>query len=125
MSPSKAEPGGDQGVQALNLVDKVVGLEALRQARLLEIKNELISRGARVDRTVKDVTAIFAQTGSKVLSRSLKNGGVILACRLVGFAGLVARSSSPIAGWARRCPTGPRGQGWAEYSIPMSFLLMV
>ncbi|MGB7571672.1 MAG: Glu-tRNA(Gln) amidotransferase subunit GatE [Methanothrix sp.] len=84
-----------KGVQALNLVDKVVGLEALRQARLLEIKDELISRGECVDRTVKDVTAIFAQTGSKVLSRSLKNGGVILACRLAGFAGLVGRELQP------------------------------
>ena len=84
-----------KGVQALNLVDKVVGLEALRQARLLEIKDELISRGACVDRTVKDVTAIFAQTGSIVLSRSLKNGGVILACRLTGFAGLVGRELQP------------------------------
>lgn len=84
-----------KGVQALNLVDKVVGLEALRQARLLEIKDELIRRGACVDRAVRDVTAIFAQTGSKVLSRSLKNGGVILACRLAGFAGLVGREIQP------------------------------
>ena len=33
-----------KGVQALNLVDKVVEFEALRQVRLLEIKEELTRR---------------------------------------------------------------------------------
>ena len=84
-----------KGVQALNLVDKVVGLEALRQARLLEIKEELASRLAHVDDAIKDVTNIFANTASKVLARSIKNGGVVLACRLVGFAGLVGRELQP------------------------------
>ncbi len=84
-----------KGVQALNLVDKVVEFEALRQVRLLEIKEELACRSAHVDDTVKDVTDLFAQTGSTVLSRSLKSGGVVLACRLPGFAGLVGREIQP------------------------------
>jgi len=84
-----------KGVQALNLVDKVVELEALRQVRLLEIKEELIRREAYVDSATKDVTDLFVRTGSKVLSRSLKNEGVILACRLAGFAGLVGREIQP------------------------------
>jgi glutamyl-tRNA(Gln) amidotransferase subunit E len=84
-----------KGVQALNLVDKVVEFEALRQARLLEIKEELARRKAAVDGSVWDVTSIFAATGSKVLARSLKAGGVVLACRLPGFAGLVGREIQP------------------------------
>jgi glutamyl-tRNA(Gln) amidotransferase subunit E len=84
-----------KGVQALNLVDKVVEFEALRQARLLEIRDELKKRMAYVDDTIKDVTEIFARTGSKVLARSLKAGGVVLACRLAGFAGLVGREIQP------------------------------
>jgi glutamyl-tRNA(Gln) amidotransferase subunit E len=84
-----------KGVQALNLVDKVVEFEALRQVRLLEIRDELASRLAYVDDAVKDVTEIFANTGSKVLARSLKSGGVVLACRLAGFAGLVGREIQP------------------------------
>jgi len=59
-----------KGVQALNLVDKVVEFEALRQVRLLEIKEELNHRLAHVDDKIKDVTEIFAKTGSKVLARS-------------------------------------------------------
>lgn len=84
-----------KGVQALNLVDKVVEFEALRQVRLIEIKEELASRLAYVDDAVKDVTEIFAKTGSKVLARSIKNCGVVLACRLPGFAGLVGREIQP------------------------------
>jgi len=84
-----------KGVQALNLVDKVVEFEALRQVRLLEIKEELTLCRASVDATVKDVTDIFAATGSKVLARSLKSGGSVLACRLPGFAGLVGREIQP------------------------------
>ncbi len=84
-----------KGVQALNLVDKIVEFEALRQFRLLEIKKELVSGLAHVDDTVEDVTEIFANTGSKVLARSLKSGGVVLACRLAGFAGLVGREIQP------------------------------
>jgi glutamyl-tRNA(Gln) amidotransferase subunit E len=84
-----------KGVQALNLVDKVVEFEALRQVRLLEIKEELNRRLAYVDNKIKDVTEVFAKTGSKVLARSLKSGGVVLACRLAGFAGLVGREIQP------------------------------
>ena len=84
-----------KGVQALNLVDKVVEFEALRQVRLLEIRDELARRRASVDAAVWDVSGIFAATGSKVLARSLKSGGVVLACRLAGFAGLVGREIQP------------------------------
>ncbi len=84
-----------KGVQALNLVDKVVEFEALRQLRLLEIKDELNKRDASVDGAVIDVTDIFAGTASGVLSRSIKSGGAVLACRLPGFAGLLGREVQP------------------------------
>ncbi len=84
-----------KGVQALNLVDKVVEFEALRQVRLLEIKEELKHHLAYVDDKIKDMTGIFAKTGSKVLARSIKSDGVVLACRLAGFAGLVGREIQP------------------------------
>ena len=84
-----------KGVQALNLVDKVVEFEALRQVRLLEIRDQLALCRASVDDAVRDVTDIFAATGSKVLARSLKSGGVVLACLLAGFAGLVGREIQP------------------------------
>jgi len=84
-----------KGVQALNLVDKIVELEALRQVKLLQIREELNRRQATVDGSIFDVTAIFSGTDSKVLARSIKNGGVVLACRLAGFAGLLGRQIQP------------------------------
>ena len=84
-----------KGVQELNLIDRIVELEALRQFRLLEIKDELQRRGASAGETTRDVTSLFASTGSKVISRSLKDGGVVLACLLKGFDGLVGREIQP------------------------------
>ncbi len=84
-----------KGVQDLNLIDKIVGLEALRQVALLGIKEELLHRGAGADGQVVDITSIFTATGSKVLVKSMKNGGVVLACSLRGFAGLVGREVQP------------------------------
>ena len=109
-----------KGVQALNLVDKVVEFEALRQVRLLEIKAELGQRKAAVDDTLWDVTTLYADTGSKVIAKSLQMGGVVLACRLQGFAGLVGREIQPGRDWARRCLTEPNGPEWAGSFIPMS-----
>jgi glutamyl-tRNA(Gln) amidotransferase subunit E len=50
---------------------------------------------AGVDPDLREVTSLFSSTGSKVLAKSLKSGGVILACRLLGFDGLVGREVQP------------------------------
>ncbi len=84
-----------KGVQDLNLIDKIVELEVMRQVLLLEIKEALQSKNADADPRVWDVTAFFASSGSKVLSRSLKSGGVVMACRLPGFDGFVGREVQP------------------------------
>ena len=84
-----------KGVQDLNLIDKIVELEALRQVRLLEIKDELQRRKASEDCQITDVTQLFSSTGSKVIKSSLKNGGVILACVLKRFNGLVGKEVQP------------------------------
>jgi glutamyl-tRNA(Gln) amidotransferase subunit E len=84
-----------KGVQDLNLIDKIVELEVLRQVRLLEIKEDLLRRKASIGADLGDVTSLFASTGSKVIAKSIKSGGVVLACRLVGFDGLVGREVQP------------------------------
>lgn len=84
-----------KGVQDLNLIDRIVELEVLRQVRLLEIQNELLHREACADCERVDVTALFASSSSKVIGRSLKDGGVVMACRLMGFNGLVGREIQP------------------------------
>jgi glutamyl-tRNA(Gln) amidotransferase subunit E len=84
-----------KGVQELNLIDKIVEKEVERQVHLLEIKDELIRRGAGADARLLDVTEAFAETGSKVIKGSLKSEGVVLACLLRGFAGLAGREIQP------------------------------
>jgi glutamyl-tRNA(Gln) amidotransferase subunit E len=84
-----------KGVQDLNLIDKIVELEVLRQVRLLEIKEELLRRKASADCKIMDISALFSQSSSKVIQRSLKSGGVVMACLLEGFDGLVGRELQP------------------------------
>ncbi|MEM0493707.1 MAG: Glu-tRNA(Gln) amidotransferase subunit GatE [Thermofilum sp.] len=87
-----------KGVQYLDLIPKVVLYEALRQKNLLEIRNELRQRG--VDESMLafnpvEVTEIFQQTRSKVARQALAAGGVALALKLPGFAGLLGREIQP------------------------------
>ncbi len=84
-----------KGVQELNLIDKIVELEVLRQVRLLEIKKELENRGASADLSHVDVSQLFSSSSSKVILRSLKSGGVVMACLLKGFDGIVGKEVQP------------------------------
>jgi len=84
-----------KGVQDLNMVSEIVRLEALRQVRLLEIRDELQRRKASSDCGSTDVTSLLASTKSKVITRSLKDGGIVLACVLKGFDGQVGRELQP------------------------------
>src|SRR5512136_157231 len=60
-----------KGVQDLSLIEKIVELEAQRQVRLIEIRDELSRRMASVEPELADVTSIFASTSSKVIRKSL------------------------------------------------------
>ena len=98
-----------KGVQELDLIAEVVRREVDRQTNLLAIRDALRDRGARVDRTVVDVTALFAGTKSAVLKKAKS----ILAIRLCGFAGLVGREIQPgrrlgseMSDYAKKCGVG-------------------
>ncbi|WP_455278700.1 Glu-tRNA(Gln) amidotransferase subunit GatE [[Eubacterium] cellulosolvens] len=83
-----------KGVQKLDLISKIVDGEASRQISLLEIKKELETRNIKKDgikEKFHDVSDLFSQTGSKVISSSLEKGGVALAVLLPGFEGLLGK----------------------------------
>ncbi len=87
-----------KGVQRLDLIPKVVEYEALRQVRLLEIRDELSRRGiTEADLNVEpvDVSSVFKSTGSKIIKRVLSKGGVVLAVRLPGFKGILGTELVP------------------------------
>ena len=98
-----------KGVQDLRLIDEVVRREVQRQVMLLDLRKELIDRGASVDAETVDVTSLFSSTGSSIL----KKAKCILAVRLCGFDGLVGREIQPgrrlgseMADYAKKCGVG-------------------
>ncbi len=103
-----------KGVQYLDLIPRIVELEALRQLRLLEIRDELARRGVKeedLEFKPVDVTDVFSGTKSKIARRALARGGVALALRLHGFSGLLGREIQP----GRRLGTelADRARYWA------------
>ncbi len=88
-----------KGVQRLDLIPKVIVYEALRQSRLLEIKNELKSRGVKKEDVVNqvpvDVTSLFRKSNSRIIKRVLSTGGKVYAVRLPKFKGLIGKELMP------------------------------
>lgn len=87
-----------KGVQELNLLDRVVEFEALRQAGLMGIRDELLRRGLGPDRLSDgpvDVSEAFRGTASRLIRGALERGGAVMALRLAGFSGLLGRELAP------------------------------
>lgn len=87
-----------KGLQQLDMLAATVEYEALRQEKLLEIRDTLRERGITAE-TIKDkitdVSAIFAKSESKVIKKALKSDGTVYAVRLPGFAGLLGIEVQP------------------------------
>jgi len=87
-----------KGVQKLELISKVVAYEALRQYKLLKIRDELKKRRLKEEDIVFkpiDVTEVFRGTKSKILKRALKEGKKIIAQVLPGFKGILGIELQP------------------------------
>ncbi len=83
-----------KGVQSLDDIDDIVRNEVRRQARLLEIRDELRERDAAVGE-VQNVADVFAATDSGVIRGALDDGGSVTAVPLYGFDGLVGAELQP------------------------------
>jgi len=88
-----------KGVQHLYLIPKVVELEALRQQRLLEIRDELLKRNVKPDdirEEIVEVTEVFENTSSKIIRRSIATpGNGVFAVVLKKFKGLLGKEVQP------------------------------
>ena len=80
-----------KGVQDVDILDRIVEYEVIRQVNLLKIRDELQKRGARVCEEVFNVKHVFENTKSKIL----KKAKTIMAVKLEGFAGLVGMEIQP------------------------------
>lgn len=76
-----------KGVQNLDLMPEIVEREVQRQLKLIEIKEELENRNARVLDEIHDLNSIFENSSSKIISSAESVKGVILK----GFSGLIGK----------------------------------
>ncbi|MDE1868478.1 MAG: Glu-tRNA(Gln) amidotransferase subunit GatE [Candidatus Micrarchaeota archaeon] len=83
-----------KGVQELDLIDKFLDNEILRQQKLIEIRERLKKAEATVG-VAKDVTHIFANTNIGIISNQLKKHGVAVAFSLRGFKGVLGTEVNP------------------------------
>ncbi len=87
-----------KGVQELNLIDKIVKYEVMRQVNLLKIRDEMRARGITEQdfrQEPVDVTDSFKATKSKVLSKVISSGGRVLAAKLPRMKGLLGTYVQP------------------------------
>jgi glutamyl-tRNA(Gln) amidotransferase subunit E len=81
-----------KGIQELAIISTIIEREVQRQVILLDIMNELKRRGAgKIEEKFVNITKIFSRTGSKVISKSIQEGGVVLALKLPKFGGLIGK----------------------------------
>jgi len=93
-------PGGNRveikGAQDLKMLPKLVEIEAKRQKTLLEIKEALAKRRVK-EFTGKPInlTNVLKGSASKLVEKTLKEGGVIKGALLPGFEGLIGKETQP------------------------------
>lgn len=80
-----------KGVQDVDILDRIVEYEVIRQVNLLKIRDELRKRNAKVCEEIFDVKDVFANTRSKILKRAK----AIMAVKLEGFSGIVGMEIQP------------------------------
>ncbi|HDS44948.1 MAG TPA: Glu-tRNA(Gln) amidotransferase subunit GatE [Methanomicrobia archaeon] len=81
-----------KGVQELRLIGEIVRHEIQRQQKLLELREELKRRGARIEHRVLDLSGIFTDTESRVIRTA---GGQVFGVCLRGFAGVLGTELQP------------------------------
>ena len=87
-----------KGVHRIPYIPRLTHFEALRQANLLELRDELRRRGIAKDAlpsTSGDVTAVLDKTAFSPISRALERGWRVAAVSLSGFKGLLTFPLQP------------------------------
>lgn len=86
-----------KGIQQLEIIDECVRREVQRQLSLIEIRNELKSRGIEesdLENLPVDVSREFENTNSNLIKNCLGKC-IVLAVRIKGFAGIIGKELQP------------------------------
>ncbi|MBN1455448.1 MAG: Glu-tRNA(Gln) amidotransferase subunit GatE [Methanomicrobia archaeon] len=81
-----------KGVQELRLIGEIVRHEIQRQVKLLELREALKRRDARVEHQLLDLSYVFEGTASRVIKNA---GGQVFGVCLRGFAGALGTELQP------------------------------
>jgi glutamyl-tRNA(Gln) amidotransferase subunit E len=81
-----------KGVQNLRLIGEIVKNEVVRQLKLIELREELKRRRAKIGRPIENLSGIFEGTSSKVIKKA---GGEVFGVCLRGFAGILGTEIQP------------------------------
>lgn len=80
-----------KGFQDLDTMDTVIANEVERQQHLVEIRDELRRRKAKVHPACTEVTSVFGETKAHIVAKSIGGNGSVMATKLSGFAGMLGR----------------------------------
>lgn len=97
-----------KGWQDLATLPQLIENEVLRQKFLLDLKEELHKKNINLHEQPEEVTSLFKNTQSKILSSLLGQGGKVYALKLPHFAGLLKKEI---------CPGKTFGKELAEYAM--------
>ncbi|MEM0201370.1 MAG: Glu-tRNA(Gln) amidotransferase subunit GatE [Candidatus Micrarchaeaceae archaeon] len=79
-----------KGFQELESMDQIIDSEIERQIKLSEIILELKERNAKIGRII-EITDIFRDTKATLILNQIKQEGIVLAAKLVGFKGIIGK----------------------------------
>jgi glutamyl-tRNA(Gln) amidotransferase subunit E len=96
LSISKGAKTEIKGIQELSMIPKVIEYEVMRQLKLLELKELLISKNVpKPEKKVYDITDLFKNTRSNLIRKHLEASEVILALPLKKMKGLLKFEVQP------------------------------
>ncbi len=101
-----------KGVQDLRIIKDIVKNEVNRQLMLIEVKNELERRAVKekdLETEFIDVTSIFKNTKSGLVSDMLKRRSKVIAVRLTGMKGLLKGKLGPELAQYAKASAGVKG----------------
>ncbi|MFH0713990.1 MAG: Glu-tRNA(Gln) amidotransferase subunit GatE [Candidatus Micrarchaeota archaeon] len=84
-----------KGFQDLAVIEDLIKNEIQRQTALIEIKNQLVQRKAKIEDKMFDVTKVFQNTQSKIILNAVAGGAKVIALKLAGFATLLSMQIQP------------------------------
>ncbi len=79
-----------KGFQELDSMDQIIDSEIERQLSLTDIISELEERNAKVGHAV-NITDIFNNTKATLIANQIKQNGVVIAAKLIGFKGIIGK----------------------------------